>query len=167
MKLRGCLELAAHQKREMRILNRVLTCKASEAGRVDMITYEYDPRHATLLVPDYGVHGRSRGKTVRWDRQGFLAKNRLQGAYLPADQTRTFKSRCRSNLFIALDQPIVQFSSKEISRAMSLPTITADETLKRTRQVLPRSAEAAVVLRDSPCLQGSTDSAMRTGQRAL
>ena len=34
------------------------------------------------------------------------------------------------NLFIALDRPDILLASKEISRAMALPTVSADETLK-------------------------------------
>ena len=39
-----------HRKREMRTLNHVLTWRSSEAGRVEMITCEEDPRHVHLLL---------------------------------------------------------------------------------------------------------------------
>ena len=106
MTLRGNLGLAAHHSREMRILNRVLTWRSSEAGRAERITCEEDPRHENLLLRDYGVEpGKSRVKTVPWDTPAFLAKNPRSGAYLPADQARSFKSRYLRNLFIALDRP--------------------------------------------------------------
>ena len=93
MTLRGNLGLAAHHSREMRILNRVLTWRSSEAGRAGRITYEEDPRHENLLLRDYGVEpGKSRGKTVPRDTPAFLAKNPRSGAHLPADQARSFKS---------------------------------------------------------------------------
>ena len=83
-----------------------------------------------LLLCDYDLeHGKSRGVTVPWDKLALLVKNPLAGAYLPADQARSFKSRHKRNLFITLDRPDVQFASKEISRAMAQPTINADETL--------------------------------------
>ena len=77
-----------------------------------------------FMLRDYGVeHGKSQGKTVPRDKPAFLAKSPLARAYLPADQTRSFKSRCMSNLFMALDRPDVEFASKEISRAMAQPTM--------------------------------------------
>ena len=93
-----------------------------------MITCDGDPRHVDLLLlHDYGLeHGQRRGKTVSWDKPEFSAKNPLAGAHLPADQARTFKSRCTH----CIDWSNVQFASKEISAAMSQPTINADETLK-------------------------------------
>ena len=63
MTLRGNVGLAAHHSREMRILNRVLTWRSSEARRAGRITCEEDPRHENLLLRDYGVEfGKSRGE---------------------------------------------------------------------------------------------------------
>ena len=77
MRLRGYLGLAAHHKREMRIMNRVLTWR-SEARRDEMITHEGDLRHVDLLLRDHGLeHGKSQGKTVPWDMYALLAKNPL------------------------------------------------------------------------------------------
>ena len=76
MTRRGNFGLAAHHSREMRILNRVLTWRPSEAGRAGRITYEEDPRHENILLREYGVEPRrSWGKTVPWDTPAFLAKN--------------------------------------------------------------------------------------------
>ena len=67
MTLRGNLGPAAHHSREMRILNRVLTWRSSEAGRAERITCEEDPRNENLLLRDYGVEpGKSWVKTVQY-----------------------------------------------------------------------------------------------------
>ena len=39
-------------------------------------------------------------------------------------------SNCMRCLYLALDRPDIQFTAKEISRAMASPTVHADETLK-------------------------------------
>ena len=127
MTLRANLGPGAHHSREMRILNRVLTWRSSEAGRAERITYEEDPRHENFLLRDYGVEPRkSRGKTVPWDTPAFLAKNPRSGAYLPADQARSFKSRCLRNLFIALDRPDDQRRRNTEGSRQVLPHISAE-----------------------------------------
>ena len=76
MKLRVYLGFAAHHKREMRILNRVLTWRFSEAECAEMITHERDTRHVDLLFRDCGLEH---------------AKNTFACAFLPTDQARSFK----------------------------------------------------------------------------
>ena len=144
MKLGGYLGFAARAKREMRILNRVFTWRSSEAGRAEVISYEGDPRHVDLSLRDHSLDGKSRGKTVPWDKPAFLAKSPLAGAYLPADKARSFNGRCTRNLFIALDLPGVQQRNQQCAGA-------ADDQRRRNtegaRQVLLHMPSQIVRLR--------------------
>ena len=90
MKLRGHLDLAAYDKRDMRIEPR-----AHLQIRRRTCTSEGDQLHVDLLLCGCGLeHGKNWVKTVLWDKSAFLAKNSLAGALLPADRAQSFKSPC-------------------------------------------------------------------------
>ena len=75
--------------------------------------------------------GRAGERQYLRTRQLSWQRTRVQEAYLPADQPRSFKSRCMRNSFIALHRPDVHFASREIFKAMAQQTINADETQKK------------------------------------
>ena len=86
MKLCGYLGPAAHHKREMRILNHVLTWRSSETGRAEKITYEGDPRHVDLLLRGHGLeHGKSQEKKSTF--RASLPSQKLQEPTHWFDQT--------------------------------------------------------------------------------
>ena len=127
MTLRGNLGLAAHHSREMRILNRVLTWRSSEAGRAERShTRKTCDTRTSCCVTMAWSPGRAGGKTVPWDTPAFLAKNPRSGAYLPGDQARSFKSRCLRNLFIPLDRPDDQRRRNTEAARQVLPHISAE-----------------------------------------
>eukprot|EP00973_Karenia_brevis_P033160 4574988-Karenia_brevis.AAC.1 len=47
-----------------------------------------------------------------------------------ARDAQAFKSRCM-RIAVALDRPDIQYSAKEIARALSKPTVQAEECVKR------------------------------------
>ena len=112
-----------------------------------------------LLLRDDDLElGKSLVKTPPWDKPAFLAKHPLAGSYLPSDQARSFKSRCMRILFITLDRPDVQFASKDISRVMAHPTISADETLTGLLVLLhlPTLVVSACTCKKDPLRTNST-----------
>ena len=70
---------------------------------------------------------------VEQDQGDFLGQSSFPGS---ASTGREFRSNCMRCLYFALDRPDVQFTAKEISRAMASPTIHADETLKALSRYL-------------------------------
>ena len=101
-----------------------------------MLTYEADQRHADLLMAAYGLNVSSKGKAIPWDKANFLARQPLAGPFLDEKRRVEFRSNCMRCLYLALDRPDIQFTAKEISRAMTSPTVHADETLKATSRYL-------------------------------
>ena len=97
----------------------------------------------------YFVHGDDYvGLGVRGDLEGYKAK--LSERFIIKDRgifgadglheirilNRVITYHCMRCLFLALDRPDIQFTAKEISRAMASPTIHADETLKALSRYL-------------------------------
>ena len=93
-----------------------------------MLTYEADQRHADLLMAANGLTASSKTKATPWDKAAFLARHPLAGPFLDEKRRVAFRSNCMRCLYLALDRPDIQFTAKEISRAMASPTIHADET---------------------------------------
>ena len=98
-----------------------------------MLTYEADQRHADLLMAAYGLTVSSKTKATPWDK---AARHPLAGSFLDEERRAEFRSNCMRCLFSAVDRPDIQFTAKEISRAMASPTIHADETLKSLSRYL-------------------------------
>ena len=112
------------------MLNRVISFKNGCQGKPDVLTYEADQRHVDLLATAYGLSSSSQAKAVPWATPDFIDRNLLAGPLLGGERAAMFRSSCMRALYLALDRPDIQFTAKEISRAMSNPTINADETLK-------------------------------------
>ena len=58
------------------------------------------------------------------------------GPFLDEKRRVEFRNNCTRCLYLALDRPDIQFTAKEISRAMASPTVHADETLKALSRYL-------------------------------
>ena len=101
-----------------------------------MLTYEADQRHADLLMASYVLTASSKTKATPWDKAAFLARHPLGGSFFDEKRRVAFRSNCMRCLYLALDRPDIQFTSKEISGAMASPTIHADEPLKALSRYL-------------------------------
>ena len=86
-----------------------------------MLTYEADQRHADLLMAAYGLNVSSKGKAIPWDKATFLARHPLAGPFLDEKRRVEFRSNCKRCLYLALDRFDIQFTAKEISRALTSP----------------------------------------------
>ena len=128
--------LGADALHEIRIFNRVITYHPAKPGCPEMLTYEADQRHADLLMAAYGLTASSKAKATPWDKPAFLARHPLAGPLLDERRRVEFRSNCMRCLYLALDRPDIQFTAKEISRAMTSPTVHADETLKALSRYL-------------------------------
>ena len=128
--------LGADGLHEIRILNRVITYHPSKPGCPEMLTYEADQRHVDLLMAAYGLNAWSKAKAIPWDEAAFLARHPLAGPFLDEKRRVEFRSNCMRCLYLALDRPDIQFTAKEVSRAMTSPTVHADETLKALSRYL-------------------------------
>ena len=104
---------------EIRTLNRVITYHPAKPACPEMLTYEADQRHADLLMAAYGLTASSKTKATPWDKANFLARHPLAGPFLDWKRRFEFRSNCMRCLYLALDRPDIQFSAKEISRAMA------------------------------------------------
>ena len=122
--------LGADGLQETRILNRVTTYHPAKPVCPEMLTYDAGQRHADLLMASYGLTASSKTKATPWDKAAFLARHPLAGPFLDDKRRVAFRSSCTRCLYLALDRPDIQFTAKEISRAMASPTIHADGALK-------------------------------------
>ena len=130
IKVRAILGPEPGHDKEVRMLNRVITYRVGTHGKPDVVTYEADQRHADLLTKAYGLNASSKKKATPWSKPDFVSKHPLAGPLLGEERMASFRSSCMRALYLALDRPDIQFVCKEVSRAMSSPTINADETLK-------------------------------------
>ena len=90
-----------------------------------MLTCEADQRHAGLLMAAYGLTASSKTKATPWDKAAFLARHPLAGPFLDEKRRVAFRCSCMRCLYLVLDRPDIQFTAKEMSRAMASPTIHA------------------------------------------
>ena len=120
----------------LQILNRVITYHPAKPGCPEMFTYEADLRHPDLVRAAYGLNVSSKTKAILWDRATFLARHPMAGPFLDEKRRVEFRSNCMRCLYLALDRHDIQFTTKEISRAMASPTVHADETLKALSRYL-------------------------------
>ena len=110
--------LGADGLHEISILNRLITYHPAKPGCPKMLTYEADQRHADLLMAACGLIASSKTKAAPWDKAAFLARHPLAGPFLDEKCRVAFRSNC---MYLAFDRPDIQFTAKEISRAMASP----------------------------------------------
>ena len=137
VKDRGTLGPGPKDVRQIRILNRVVSYVEPKGREPEMILYEADERHVELLLKAYGLKDGSKSKAIPWDKTDHQSRHPLMGKEMSDDEeVRAFRSNCMRHLFLALDRPDIQYIAKEVSRAMSSPTIFANETLKSSVRYL-------------------------------
>ncbi len=66
------------------------------------------------------------------DPKSYTTRHPLQGDELPPKDSTLYKSVCMRFLYLVQDRPECQFASKELTRAMSKPTVSAMEALKHS-----------------------------------
>ena len=113
VKLRGVLGPERGDDKEIRILNRVL--RYTESG----LELEADQRHAEILVRDIGVMGSKGVNTPGVKERG---ESPLKSQALRLEDARVFRMLVARGNYLAQDRPDIQFSVKELSRAMSSPS---------------------------------------------
>ena len=99
----------------------------------------------------YGLNASSKVKAIPWDKAAFLARHPLTGPFLDKRRRVEFRSNCMRCLYLALDRPDIQFTAKEISRAMASLTVHADETLKAPRVLWREWTGKVCGLTDTNC----------------
>ena len=80
---------------------------------------------------DFGcLQGKASSKTkaTPWDKAAFLARHPLEGSFLNEKRRVAFRSNCMRCLYLALDRPNIQFTAKDISRAVASPTLLLAKT---------------------------------------
>jgi hypothetical protein len=80
-----------------------------------------------------GLRGGSKGVTTPGLK---AAVSPLDGPELDAEQAAQYKSLAMRAVYLSLDRPDIQFSTKETARAMTRPTVSAWEALKRIARYL-------------------------------
>ena len=133
VKDRGCLgpSRTDGDVSEIRCLNRTVRWVSSRSG--DEIQWEADARHAQLIIADLGLKKNSKSVVSPGTKSKVSI---LDGPALDAKSAALFKSICMRIAFLALDRPDIAFSSKECTRAMSCPTHTAMDAMKRLGRYL-------------------------------
>ena len=127
VKLRGVLGPEHGDDKEIRILNRVL--RYTESG----LELEADQRHAEILVRDIGVMGSKGVNTPGVKERG---ESLLKSQALRPEDARVFRMLVARGNYLAQDRPDIQFSVKELSRAMSSPSQADWVALKRLGRYL-------------------------------
>ncbi len=120
----------------MRILNRVITYVPGSGSKPDSITWEADQRHVDLICQQLGLSSISKSRATPMDRESYTKRHPLLGDELPPRDAALFKSVCMRFLYLVQDRPECQFVSKELTRAMSKPTVYAMEALKHAARFL-------------------------------
>ena len=144
LKLRVYLGPAAYHKREMRILNRVLTWRSSEAGRDEMITRkETHDTWASCWVTMAWSTGRAGSRQYLGTSSAFLAKNPLAGAYLLANQTQEPTHETFVHCIGSTRRSVRKQGDQQGGGAADHQR---GRNTAKARQVLLHSTEAAVVL---------------------
>ena len=75
VKHRGILGPGTNDKKQMRILNRVVTYNQGLNGEPDCITYEADQRHIDFLAADFGIKVGGKSVATPLDKANFLARH--------------------------------------------------------------------------------------------
>jgi len=127
-KVEGRLGGGVKDKREVRILNRVMTWSENE------VTWEADPRHAEALIRDMEVSDQASVVTpgVKQNRK----EDEEEEETLGEDETALFRSGAAKANYLAMDRPDIAYAAKECCRHMSAPTKRDLESLRRLAKYL-------------------------------
>ncbi len=136
VKCRGFLGPGPKDCKSIRILNRVVTYHPATVSNTEHITWEADQRHADLICSQLGINPSSKPRATPMDKEAYTKKHPLTGDELTPRDAALYKSVCMRFLYLVQDRPECQFASKELTRAMSKPTICAMEALKHSARFL-------------------------------
>ena len=119
---------------EVRILIRIVRwVKPPYGSGRERIEYEADPRHAELIIHQFGLSSLSRSVSMPSEKSkpGVDLSSLLNSA----DHT-LYRSATLSVCYLALDRLDLQFPSKELARWMQAPAVGHQEALKRVARHL-------------------------------
>ncbi len=125
-KVKGRLGPDRGDIKEMKVLNRVIQ------WRRDGITLEADQRHAEIIIRELGLE---RGNSVRTPGEN-LAVKEGDNEELGVEEARAFRALAARANFLAQDRSDIQYSCKEICRAMARPVRADWYRLKRLGRYL-------------------------------
>jgi len=127
-KIEGRLGGGPNDKREVRILNRIMTWSEAE------VTWEADPRHAEALIRDMKVSGEASVVTpgVKQSKE----EKEEEEAPLREEEISVFRSGAAKANYLAMDRPDIAFAAKECCRHMSSPARKHLNALRRLARYL-------------------------------
>ena len=126
IKVVGRLGGGIKDMKEVRILNRILRWMP------DGISYEADPRHAELLVREYGGGPAVRTPGVKPEK----GEDTEQDSPLEGREASHFRSGAARAHYLAMDRADLAFATKEFCRRMSAPSSRDVALLKRVVRYL-------------------------------
>ena len=113
-KIEGRLGLGKNDKREVRVLNRVMRRSAEGA------TWEADPRHAEALIRDMGVEDEKELSSPGLKHEN-VEEEQEDREELCGDELKTYRSGAARANYLAADRPDIAYASKECCRHMAAP----------------------------------------------
>jgi len=126
-KVEGRLGGGKSDKREVKILNRIMTWRDGE------VTWEADPRHAEALIRDLGVQHES-VLTVPGSKPPKGKEEEEED--LGEEEQVLYRSGAAKANYLAQDRPDISFAAKECCRHMASPKRKHWEALKRIARYL-------------------------------
>ena len=120
--IKGRGVLGADGLREICILNRVITSDPRMPGCLEMLCTKRIRGTLTCSWLHNVLTTSSKTKATLRDKAAFLARHPLAGPLLNEERRVASRSNCMMCQYLALDRPDIQFTAKEISRAMASPT---------------------------------------------
>ena len=126
-KVDGRLGGGPNDKKEVRVLNRVMTW--SKQG----VTWEADPRHAEALIRDMGVASENTVVTPGVKQSQEELENDDE---LTDQEVALFRSGAAKANYLSLDRPDIAYAAKECCRHMSAPRRSHLMALRRLARYL-------------------------------
>lgn len=102
---------------QVKNLNRMTTWHGK--GKGPMITYEADPRHAEIIIREFGLQD-AKPLTTPVAKIEIESEERI----LEESQATRYKSLVAKVNYLSADRPDIQFTCRELSTSMSKPTLS-------------------------------------------
>lgn len=123
------LEPDATDESQVKVSNRITSWHGN--GRGSLLTYEAGPRHAEIIVHEFGLQDAKRLAT-------FVVEIEIEETEVPLKETQATRYKslvARANHLVA-DWPDLQYACREQSTVMAKPTEKCLEKLKRLGKYL-------------------------------
>lgn len=116
--------------KEVRVLNRVVQ------WRQDGIALEADPRHIELIVKEFGIE---KVAATPGDKEQFkkeTIEHKQKNDELEGMEATKFRAAVARLNYVCSERPDIQYSTKELARSMTAPTVFEVFKLKRLARYL-------------------------------